>query len=373
MHTSESALPRIVVDGWPLCVRSAGVATYTRELLNQLSNERGVSLEILYPIYPRPSRANDLAPFTHRSMLYPLAMQHPFPSLGGIVSLETITGAIDVFHATAYALPSKCRCKVVCTVHDLALLRHPELGTPALQRTVRRTVDSLDRVDCIIAVSECTKRDLVELCKADEKRIRVIYNGVGTHFTPSSGDLPPQLAGRKYILHVGTLEPRKNIPTLLQAFAKIDHQGDLLLALVGDSGWETEDLSKLAHSLGIADRVRFLGAVDARTLPALYSQAQVLAYPSLYEGFGLPIIEAMACGTPVVCSDRGAIPEVAGGAAITIDPASCDDLANAINRVLSDKSLRHKMSDQGVRRAQDFSWEKCARQTLAVYRDLADD
>ncbi len=363
---------RVAIDGLPLCVRSAGVATYTRELLNELGSfETPVSTTVFCPPYPPPASTADLRHHNvHRSLLYPLVMQHPWPRLAGAVSLERALGNVDVFHATAYALPARSKCALVCTIHDLTLLRYPEFGTPGLLDTVHSAVDSLPRVDRIIAVSAATKNDLIELCQIEENRIRVVHNGVGTAFSPSAQPPPAVLEGTEYLLHVGTHEPRKNLPTLLRAFAGVDRR-NLHLVLAGGHGWERTDLRALAAELDIADRVRFLGNLEPSALPALYTHARLFVYPSLYEGFGLPIIEAMACGTPVICSNRAALPEVACDAAVTVEPTSVDSITAALQQVLDDADLRSDLSARGLRRARDFSWQRCARETADVYAEAA--
>ncbi len=360
---------RIAVDGLPLCVRSAGVATYTRELLAALAEQLDAEIQVFCPPWPRPRFPDTPSRLRlRRSPAYPLVMEHPLPSLAGLLQLEAALGEVDVFHSTAYALPRRRRCPVVCTVHDLALLRYPHLGTAPMRSLVERTVAQLAEVDMVIAVSQATRDDLIELGNVDPQRVRVVYNGVAPHFQPISRSAP----ATPYVLHVGTIEPRKNLANLMRGFAIAIARENLPhhLVLAGADGWGDEDLPALAAQLGIADRIDRRGWVDPTQLPDLYGSAAVFAYPSLYEGFGLPVLEAMACGTPVLTSDRGALAEVAGSAALLCNPNDPESIARGLTEILTDRDRAATLTDRGRERASQFSWTRCATETLRVYRDL---
>ena len=375
-------MTRIVLDGLPLAVRSAGVATYTRELTRAMAEGApGWSFTLLQPAWPRGSEAGEpLAGNVDRirSWRYPLVMGLPAPWTPRLLSLESAVGPADIFHGTTYAMPSRHRAPIVTTVHDLALLRHPELGSRGLVRMVERAAREFHRAAHLIAVSETTKRDLVELCEIAPVRVSTVYNGCSADFRPRDrqrcrahvekvlGALGP------FLLHVGTLEPRKNLPNLIRAFAVLRRTVGIphKLVLAGDTGWGSQSLPLIAAQAGVADHVLLAGAVDRDLLPILYGAAEVFVYPSRYEGFGLPIVEAMASCTPVVTSNCSALPEIAGDCAILVDPHNIDDIAEGMRRCLDDRAMAETMTQRGLARAAEFTWQNAANKTLAVYRSV---
>jgi len=375
---------RIVLDGLPLAVRSAGVATYTRELTRAMAAlAPDWSFALFQPPWPRrddgdpPPRANVS---TLRSWRYPLVMGQPAPWARAVLPLESVVGAVSAFHGTTYAIPARHRAPLVITVHDLALLRHPNFGSRALVAMVERAARGFARADRLIAVSEATRADIAELCDIDRARIDVVYNGCGSEFHPRDRDVCRRqveavfaVAG-PFILHVGTLEPRKNLPNLIRAFARLRRERGIphRLVLAGAPGWGGEPLREIAAGEGVADHVVLPGRVAKELLPILYGAADVFAYPSLYEGFGLPVIEAMASGTPIVASDRGALPEIAGGGARLVDPTDCDAIAGAIGELLDNPAQAAALTAEGLKRAAQFSWARAARETLAIYTSVID-
>lgn len=286
---------------------------------------------------------------------------------------------VDLVHLPSTILPPLLPCPAIVTVHDLAWARFPETYDPADLRMQTRAVPrSLHRAAHIIAVSQSTARDLTETLAVPADRITAIPLGVSPSFSPEGPPLSPdaffgaeRLAGG-YILHLATggPHPRKNVAGLLEAYARLraDHPAPLLVVAGDVASQRGKALLAKAADLCLADRVIFPGQVTEAVLPALYRSATLLAYPSLYEGFGLPILEAMASGLPVITSDRSSMPEAAGDAAILIDPESVEDLAAALARVLTDEALRRDLARRGLTRAREFTWERTARETLAAYR-----
>jgi alpha-1,3-rhamnosyl/mannosyltransferase len=251
-------------------------------------------------------------------------------------------------------------------VHDLAVLRHPEWfnrWTRTYSRVaVPRVVSAAQRV---IAVSEFTRRELVDLLGVPEAKIRVVPNGIEEVFTPEG----PRRDG-DYALAVGTLEPRKNLPRLVEAFARLSAEvrQDRLLVLVGALGWDTsETVDTLRRHSAL---VRELGHVDDDELRALYRGAELFAYPSLYEGFGLPVLEAMASGTPVLTSRTSSLPEVAGDAAVYVDPRDIDSIASGLGEALTDPDRLATLTAKGIERARLFSWDRTAAETLGLLEQL---
>jgi glycosyltransferase involved in cell wall biosynthesis len=281
--------------------------------------------------------------------------------------------AIDLLHSPALVGPILGGRPFVVTVHDLSYHRYPEAF-----RTANRGYltlfgqQSVRRARRVIAVSQSTKDDLVKHYGLSPARVDVVYHGVDKAFRP----LPPaevaafgtrQGLPERFLLFVGTLEPRKNVARLVEAYARLP-QTCPPLVLVGGKGWFYEEILSRVEELGLASRVRLAGYVPAEDLPYWYNAAEVLVYPSLYEGFGLPPLEAMACGTPVISSTASSLPEVVGDAGLLVDPADVDGLTSAMERVLRDAGLREQMRTAGLHRAQRFNWQAAARQTVDSYR-----
>ncbi|MEK7377033.1 MAG: glycosyltransferase family 1 protein, partial [Candidatus Margulisiibacteriota bacterium] len=283
--------------------------------------------------------------------------------LAGIVN----RGGFDVFHSPDHVLPlPRVKCKTVITVHDLSFVKHPELFG-AGKRIYKRFIApySVKRADKVIAVSQNTKNDIVKLYKTDPAKITVVYNGAGNEFFKiGDKDVLDQARNKygltdNYILFVGTIEPRKNIINLIKAFKKSAATRGLVI--VGKKGWLSDPIIREIKDHNGADKILWIDNVETKDLPALYSMASLLVYPSLYEGFGLPILEAMACGVPVITSNISSMPEVAGDAAVLIDPNGIDEIAKAIKDVLGDEHLRQSLISKGYQQAKKFSWEKCAK------------
>ncbi len=285
---------------------------------------------------------------------------------------------LDLLHCPDFIPPFRRACPAVITVHDLAFLRFPGLLTPDSERYYGQIGRAVASADAIIAVSESTRRDLAALVGADEKKITVVHEAAGSAFRPSPAAAVHAAKerygiGGSYILFVGTIEPRKNIPFLLQAYARMrdgwPRTADLpRLVLAGKKGWLYENIFAVLEELDLGDNVVCTGGVAVDDLPALYTGALCFVMPSLYEGFGLPVLEAMSCGTPVVASNTSSLPEVAGDAALLVDPQDLVGLAAALHHVCQDDDLRRQMSARGMAQAARFSWERAAHETLAVYR-----
>jgi len=263
-------------------------------------------------------------------------------------------------------------------VHDLAFLRMPELLTPQSRRYYGQIHRAVRNTERIIAVSERTRCDLVELVGAPPDRVEVVHEAADPRFRPPSAAEVAAARQRfgladEYFLFVGTREPRKNLGRLLEAYAAlVDGAPDApALAIAGRPGWLADDLAARAEGFGIGPRVRWLGGVGPDDLVGLYGGAVAFVFPSLYEGFGLPVLEAMACGTPVVASTGGSLPEVAGDAALLVDPLDVPALRHALGRVWREAGLREELRGRGFARAAGFSWRAAAEQTLDVYRRAA--
>jgi len=266
----------------------------------------------------------------------------------------------------------------VITVHDVSYLIYPDCIAKKTLRFLQKYMPKhLARADRIIAVSKNTQKDLIRLCGVPEEKISVIYSGYNSElFRPAK--IEHQVLSDKfdlepgYILYVGTIEPRKNLVTLLEAYRLLGQRGITApLVLCGPIGWKSEPFFATLRNLKSTNSVRLLGYVDEQWLPLLYNGASCFVFPSLYEGFGLPVLEAMACGCPVVSSGISAIPEVVGGAGLLLeDPRDQNLLAEAMSRILEDQDLRAELRAEGIQQASNFSWRKTARETLKIFADL---
>ena len=293
------------------------------------------------------------------------------------VGFNRLLPGAELFHATEHLLLPLRGVPTVLTVHDLIFRRYPA-HHKRLNRWYLNTTMPLfcRRADHIIAVSEQSKRDVIEAYGIPAEKITVIYEAADPRFRPQPPEDVAAARARyglpeQYVLFVSTIEPRKNLSRLLAAFERV-HAAGLAdaLVIVGKRGWLFDAFfADLAHSPA-KDAVIFPGFVPDADLPAVYAGAQAMAFPSEFEGFGLPVLEAMACGAPVVCSDTSSLPEVAGDAALLVDPLNVDALAAALARVLQDEPLREQMRARGLAQAARFSWARAAEETLAVYRQV---
>lgn len=282
-----------------------------------------------------------------------------------------------LFHATDHLLPPLAQTRSVFTLHDLTVLKFPTTHTQLNRRFLQLMLPRfLQTADAVIADSHCTKQDALQLYRLPADRVRVVHLGVDARFKPidiisaSSVEECYQLPGR-FILAVSTIEPRKNLLVLLEAYQALrQRHPDIQLVIAGKRGWHSEPFFERLQALGLSDAVRLLGFVPDGDLPALYSLAEVFAFPSLYEGFGLPVLEAMACGTPVICSNTSSLPEVAGEAALQIAPADVQEWARALEQIVSDSALRASLRERGLKQAARFTWENTARQTYSIYQEV---
>jgi glycosyltransferase involved in cell wall biosynthesis len=364
-----------------------GTGVYTRRLAQALATLPDMGADELVLLEAAQSR-QPLAPNVRRRRLR-TPSHHRWEQL--LLPLELLPHRLDVLHSPDYIPPFIRRCRSVITVHDLAFLRWPELLTPPsrayFNAQIARAVDS---ADVVVAVSQATKQDLMDLLDVPGEKVRVIYEAAGFDVAPreaeaveppgssireaeSAGQAPSSIARwldaqglpRDYVLCVGTFEPRKNLPRLIDAFGEVrgrGYGGKLLLA--GSPGWLAEPV--------LAALERHSQYVLTRPLdPRLYLGARAFAFPSLYEGFGLPVLEAMACGVPVLTSNVSSLPEIAGDAALLVDPLDASAIADGLWRLLSDSELAAALRQKGRERAAEFSWRRAALETLDVYHSLA--
>lgn len=376
---------RIGVDYTAALKQSGGIGRYTRGLISTLAQldrenqytllatsdapEAGLQTFRTYPnfsykTYPLPERWLTIA--WHRFYL-PL-------------SVEWLAGSLDLFHSPNFILPPTRHAKTLLTVHDLSFIRYPQGAVASLRKWLNQVVPrSLARADHILADSESTRNDLIDIFSLDQNRITVVGAGVEERFQPITNPallatiqqqyrLPPS---EKFILGLGTLEPRKNFTGLIGAFSQSPVRETHHLVIAGGRGWLYNDIFKAAQTSPVGERIHLIGFVADEDLPALYSLADIFAFPSHYEGFGIPVIEAMACGTPVVCANNSCLPEVAGQSAVQVTATDTTALAEALDRLATDPVLRQQAIEEGFRQARKFSWPAAAERLLGVYQNFA--
>ena len=360
--------------------RAAGISRVIYELLARL------------PILAAPLQCWVFAPdsaenraLLRKPGLHPrlsrLAMDRPAVRIAWeqvVLPLELARTRAQLLHALGYVSPLAWSGLTVVTVYDLSFLRFPELFNVGNRLYLRRlTPPSVRRAARVIAISEHTRRDVIRLCGVPPERVTTIHLAADARFRPvGEADVARFRRERRlperYILYMGTLEPRKNLGTLIRAYAELRDAGGAphALVLAGARGWRYEPIFRLVEELGLQEHVLFPGYVPAEEQPLWYSAADVFAYPSLYEGFGLQLLEAMACGTPVIASNSSSLPEVVGDAGVLVEPTDVRGLAEALATLLGDDGRRAELCEAGLARAGAFSWRRMAEQTVQVYREV---
>jgi glycosyltransferase involved in cell wall biosynthesis len=370
---------QIGVDASRLAVAArTGTEHYTWELLRALGQLDRRNSYRLYCNRVPPTLPPLPSSFVLRPLPFPRAWSH------GRLSLEMLLHPPDVLFVPAHALPLVPPRRSVVTIHDLGFLHHPEAHT-RIQRLYYRLFTRLSarRATHIIAISEATKRDLQRFYGTPAAKISVIYHGVSPFFQPihDRAVIEPVLRHygirTPYLLFVSTVQPRKNVVRLIEAFAQVQRQlgpGNApLLVLAGKRGWLTDQIERRAAELGIAEQVMFAGYVADDHLPALLNGALAYVVPSLYEGFGMTVLEAQACGTPVLASNVSALPEVVGEAGLLVDPYDVAAIADGIMRLVTDAELRASLRERGLRQVAEWTWQRTARETLAVLERVGRD
>ncbi len=356
---------KIGIDAQSTSGEKTGIGYYTKNLLRQFAQAKGIDI-----CQYKNNSSKDLATLKR-------------------VKWENIDiphfakkDKIDILHIPGFAGPLfKSRYKKITTVHDLIGMIYPENLAPASRLYWQRWLPACIKTsDFIIADSENTKNDIIRLLNVSSAKIKVIYLASDESFRPVTrlqehkAVLSKYGISKKYILNVGTIEPRKNISSLIVAFGqyvKETKRSDLQLVLAGKKGWDYTNCFNKAKESGAADNIIFNDYVSDNDLIILYNYAEAFAYPSFYEGFGLPVLEAMSCGTPVICSKLSSLPEITADAALAINPGDINSIKNALSVMMGNESLKNEFSRKAVEQAKRFSWEKTAEQTLNVYREIS--
>ena len=371
---------RILIDAQPLLEPLAGIGRYAKSLLTAFS-ERELEDEfyLFYGASMRPWRVElpefSNPAFNSRIIRFPGKVYRLLTEKLKILPPSSFIGRCGLYHGLNYYVPAGDYPKIV-NIYDMSFRLYPRYFTPDRLKDIGRKASlSAVRADKIITGSMSAKEDIVELLKVPAEKVRVIPNGVEKKFRVLSRQEREEFRRKlglpeKFILFVGTVEPRKNLTALVRAYHRLGLR-DTRLVIAGGRGWLYDELFEELRRLNMGDRVVFTGYIPDEDLPGIYSCASVFAYPSVYEGFGFPPLEAMACGVPVITGDRSSLPEIVGDAGICVDPENVEALAGAVSGVLNDSRLSREMSARGIERAAGYTWEKCADETYKLYRELA--
>jgi glycosyltransferase involved in cell wall biosynthesis len=366
---------RIAIDARKL--RDYGIGTYVRNLLRHLSRIDSKTEYVLFCRAADCGTAEELGEnfraVPERARTYSLKEQLRIP-------MDLRREGIDLFHAPHYVLPPLTPCKSVVTIHDCIHLRFPQYLPNRLAYAYARSSlwFATHRSNRVLTVSEASKRDILRYFRVPERKIDVIYNAIDERFgEPPTPEEIERVRDRyqlnaPYVLYAGNIKPHKNLERLIEAFHTL-RRGDLehvKMLIIGDEISKYATLRRAVHRYKLHKHVRFFGFVPDKTLAVLYRLARAFVFPSLYEGFGLPPLEAMASGTPVITSNLSSLPEVVGDAALLIDPYDADAIADAMRRVLLDSDLREDLRQRGLRRVAEFSWERSVRRVREIYEEV---
>jgi glycosyltransferase involved in cell wall biosynthesis len=363
------------MDGRPLQGASSvrGIGSYERGLIagfGALAEPPQVSLLLA---------AHQEPPAEVTTVVRPSGRRIPVihPTLQPIADTLFVANALrgsraDLYHAIEFGQPLRTRLPVVVTVHDLIPFVMPH-DYPWVRRARVLGLRLLRRADAVIAVSDATRRDVLRFTSTDPARITVIPEGISPAFTPASTEAVQRLRDklrldRPYLLAVGTFDPRKRIALLADVVSRVRRDHDVAIVIAGDQGTFTVAVTDALERAGLAEHSRVIGHVTNEDLVALYTAAEVFVFTSAYEGFGLPPLEAMACGTPAIVFDNSSLPEVSGGAAAVVPDGDASAMVAAINRVLDDSSERARQRSRGLQWAETFTWRRAARMTYETYR-----
>lgn len=377
---------RIGIDVTAGMWQGAGIGRYTRELVHAAAQ---AGPELAFHLFYAAGGLDPQSPFVryaHKlAAAYPNITLRPIPISPRLLTIlwqrlrlpiwvEWLIGPIDVVHAPDFVLPPT-KARTLLTIHDLTFLVEPACAEPNLRRYLSAAVPrSLQRADLVVVDSKATANDLGRLYGIPSRRVRLLYPAVDGRFRPMQAAETAPVRERlrlpdRFLLFVGTLEPRKNLVRLLQAFALVAADNpDLHLVIAGRRGWLYDEIFAAVERSNARERIHFLDFVADDDLPALYNLAEAFVYPSLYEGFGFPVLEALACGTPVITAKVASLPEVAGSAAIMVDPLEVEDIAAGIRAALADPA---PLRAAGPPQAATFRWEQTGQALVAIYRELA--
>lgn len=368
---------RVLMDGQPLLGPRSGIARYTDALYRTLRNHYQLDATLsLNRIFKRPNMDPTLSWINHK---YPYKVIRRLMKPGLLYNWP-IDGwgrpTFDIYHGTNFTHLPMTHGKIVVTIHDLSFMHYPQHTSDVILKHHSRWVPySAETSDHIIADSNQTKEDIISFLKVAEKKITVVPLAADEQYrildvAKYAPVLTKYKLPDKYILFVGTIEPRKNLIQLVKAYNIVRTQISEKLVIVGAKGWKYSPLFQLTQDLKLEDDIIFTGFIEETDLPSIYNGASLLVMPSLYEGFGLPLLEAMGCGVPVIGSNVSSIPDIVGSAGVLVDPHQTEEISEAITYVLGRESVRNHYRELSIHRASQFSWNHTAGKTLDIYNSL---
>ncbi len=377
---------RIGIDVRPMVSEGTGVGSYA---LNLIKNIASLDSNNNYTLFSNSFKDRISLESLHLPLNFKLkdywVPNRILRGLWNYISyppIESFVGDVDIFHSP-HSIPIPVRkAKLIVTIHDLYFLKYPDMvGRDVIEDHRRLSTNYLIKVRKIITVSDNSKKDIIELFDVNPEKITVIYEGVDDIFRVVNEDTSLENVRKKYrlphefILFIGTISPRKNPGGLIESISILRKRGlkDISLIMIGPEGFKAGEVLRLIYERNIEDSVRHIGYVPYEDMPYIYNMASLLVYPSLYEGFGLPPLEAMACGVPVIASNISSIPEILGDAALLVDPYNPGEIADYIEKILNDESLRSSHIEKGLKKAASYSWEDTAKKVLKVYEEIKEN
>ena len=371
-------MKKVALELQPCCGNRSGIGMYTYELAKRMP--RGSNLEFTGNIFNFLGRSDNTGALSKIEMPVRVQKSMPYGVFRRIwhavpIRYSTMFPEADLTVFFNFIVPPRVKGKVITVIYDMTYLRFPETMNESNLRRIRGDIAySAARSDVIVTISEFSKREIHELLQIPEGKIKIVYSAPSiTEDRAEFSAIQKQFGVRKpYLLYVGTIEPRKNLERLIQAFdllkreKQIPHQ----LILAGGGGWKTEEIHRAAEAAQFADDILFTGYLSSGEKNTLYQNADVMVFPSLYEGFGMPPLEAMLFGCPVVCSDAASLPEIVGEAAELVEPLDVRSIANGVWHVLSDSAYRNALIEKGTQRASRFSWGRSASRLIKICEEV---
>lgn len=376
---------KISLELQPCLKNKSGIGIYTYELTKRLQEYKDVEFNgHIFNFINRNDISKDLDGIDIEKNICSLFPYGVYRRIWHYIPIKynwLFRDNADIYHFFNFIVPPRIKGKVITTIHDMTYELYPETMDKRNLKRIKSDIQySVDRSDKIITVSESSKNDIIKFLNVDESKIEIVYNGVdyekfNKYYTEdiklivrNKYNLP-----QNYILYMGTLEPRKNIDSIIEAFALIKKQKDfdnIKLVIAGKKGWLFEDIFNLVDKLNLKDHVIFTDYVDETDKPIIYNMAKLFVFPSLYEGFGIPVLEAMASSVPVIASNVSSLPEVAGNAVILVNPKDIEGIAKNIIKILSDDDLKNELVRKGHIQAQKFTWEASAEKLYNIYKEI---
>lgn len=369
----------------PCLGNRSGIGIYEYELIKRLQNMKEIKYEgNLFGFFKSDDIKNSLADIfidIHVCRYISYALYRRIWNYIPLRYNKIFNDYSDIYHFFNYIVPPNIKGKVITTIHDMTHELYPETMSKRNLKRIKNGIDySIKRSDKIITVSESSKNDIIRLMNVPESKIEVVYNGVEyKRFHQKYSDEEEAKVRNKYnlpedyILYMGTLEPRKNIESIIKSFELLKKQGkfsNVKLVIAGKKGWLFESIFNLVNKLNLESEVIFTDYVDEDDKPIIYNMAKLFVFPSLYEGFGIPVLEAMASSVPVITSNVSSLPEVAGDAAVLVEPKDIEGIAQMMERVLTDEKLRNNLIERGKIQAQKFTWEASAEKMCKIYKEV---